>query len=192
MINATTNFLLVFTIIAPPLCSNQLIKLGLLWKLRRIWFCMGDWLVRIGKGPRPLISDERDPFWLRMHTKMRMMGTFASLKYYELLCRHRGSHLACTAADVKPRLRGFDFKRIVSWVITLGHTGVNRLSNQFHCPCGDPDCICFNALSILKEPTGCRCGNSLKVARNFPVTACAGTNNHIWSAIQRRYILDSK
>jgi hypothetical protein len=75
---------------------------------------MGDWPFRIGKGPRPLISDERDPFWLKMHMKVRMMGTFTSLKYYELLCRHEGSYLACTAADVKPRLRDFDFKRIGS------------------------------------------------------------------------------
>ena len=36
--------------------------------------------------------------------------------------------------------------------------------------------------SMLREPPACRCGYSLNVSRNCPTSACAGTNNHIWSA----------
>ena len=62
---------------------------------------------------------------------------------------------------------------------------LSQSPNQFYCPVGEPASICFNTFSTLKEPTGWRWGNSLNVDRNLPRTRCAGTNVHIWSAIQR-------
>ena len=44
---------------------------------------------------------------------------------------------------------------------------------------------------MLKLADFCRCGNSLKVCRNCPTTACIGTKAQILSAIHRMAMGDS-